>query len=101
MLTIKLKEMAGTLDAAHKKFMLTGGVSLGDAMPDNPTDWVLEKQWGELNRLAKLKSFDGLVEHFLENHAGFFRNWYDSSSPQDFEMCEKWQHLDKFEHLCL
>lgn len=101
LLTIKLKEMAGTLDAAHKKFMLTGGVSLGDAMPDNPTDWVLEKQWAELNRLAKLKSFDGLVEHFLENHAGFFRNWYDSSSPQDFEMCEKWQHLDKFEHLCL
>ena len=60
-----------------------------------------EKQWGELNRLDKLDKFEGLLDDFMANHAGFYKEWYDSSTPQNFEMSEKWQHLDKFQYLCL
>lgn len=101
LLTIKIKEMNGTLLAAHKNFLLTGGVSLGEELPENPTAWLLTKQWGELNRLELLPGFEGLLDHFMENHADFYRRWYDSSTPQDFPMPEKWQHLDKFQYLCL
>jgi dynein heavy chain len=81
LLTIKIKEMNGTLDAGHKNFLLTGGVSLGEELQENPTDWLLEKNWGEINRLEKLNGFEGLLDHFMEHYAGFYREWYDSSTP--------------------
>ena len=42
---------------------------------------MLEKQWGELNRLEKLNGFEGLLDHFMAEHAGFYKEWYDSSTP--------------------
>lgn len=101
LLTIKIKEMNNTLNPAHKSFLLTGGVSLGEELPKNPTKWLLEKQWGELNRLDKLEGFEGYIEHFMQNHDGFYKDWYDSSNPQDFPMPPKWEKLDKFGYLCL
>lgn len=102
LLAIKLKEMAGNLDKDHLKFLTTGGVSVGDQLPDNPADdWLPEKNWGELNRLDKLDKFDGLVADFQRDHAGFYRSWYDAAAPQDVELSAKWQHLKKFEYMCL
>jgi dynein heavy chain len=43
LLTIKIKEMNGTLDQGHKAFVLTGGVSLGEALPDCPAEWMGSK----------------------------------------------------------
>jgi dynein heavy chain, axonemal len=54
LLTVKLMEMAGEMDSASFRFFLTGGVSLGDKLPDNPTNWLSERLWGEMNRLGKL-----------------------------------------------
>lgn len=88
--------MDNTLNPDHKAFLLTGGVSLGEQLPENPTSWVLDKQWGELNRLDKVAGFEGYLQHFMENHDGFYKEWYDSSNPQDFPMPDKWKHLDKF-----
>lgn len=73
--------MDQTLNAAHKSFLLTGGVSLGEALPENPTNWLLTKQWGELNRLDKLEGFEGYLDHFMQNHSTFYKEWYDSSNP--------------------
>ena len=61
LLTIKIKEMNNTLNPEHKSFLLTGGVSLGEALPENPANWLLDKQWGELNRLDKLAGFEGYL----------------------------------------
>lgn len=54
LITLKIMEMANETNAHDLKFLLTGGVSLGDVLPDNPTDWLSEKLWGEMNRLDKL-----------------------------------------------
>ena len=41
MLAMKLMELTNTLDQGELKFLLTGGVALGDKMPDCPcTDWM-------------------------------------------------------------
>lgn len=68
LLTIKLMDMANELNADELKFFLTGGVSLGDEMPKNPTDWMAEKQWGEINRLDKLPAFNGFLGDFMKDH---------------------------------
>jgi len=43
LLTLKLMDMAGEIDQAALKFLLTGGVSLGEKIPKNPTTWLAEK----------------------------------------------------------
>lgn len=99
LLCLKLMEMKNEIDMALFKFFLTGGVSIGEILPQNPTDWLSEKQWGELNRLGKFKEFKGIVEEFIENHQ-YYRGMYDSTSPQLFELRDKWKNMNKFEFLC-
>jgi len=78
LLTLKLMEMANETDAGDLKFLLTGGVSLGDILPDNPApEWLSEKLWGEMNRLDKLPNFKGWVDHFNKNHA-HYKIMYDA-----------------------
>jgi dynein heavy chain len=80
MLAMKLMELDDRLNPAELKFFLTGGVSLGDAMPANPTDWIPENKWGEMNRLSKIPKFTGFIEHFLKEFA-LYKEMYDSSAP--------------------
>ena len=61
LLTLKLMEMAEEVLPEELKFFLTGGVSLGEALPEIPCSWVSEKMWGELFRLDKLPSFKGFL----------------------------------------
>ena len=81
------------------KFYLTGGVDLGEKIPECPASWMSVKAWGELNRLAKFKVFDGLVEEFMENHEEYSK-WYNSPKPADYDLGPKWEHLDKFQFMC-
>jgi len=46
------------------KFLLTGGVSLGEQLEECPADWVTPKMWGEINRCVELPGFKGFVTHF-------------------------------------
>jgi hypothetical protein len=73
-------------------FMLTGGVDIGEAIPANPTEWISTKSWGELNRLGKFKSFRGVVDEVSEK-LDFYRGWYDSAHPAEFDLGERWKHL--------
>lgn len=78
LLTLKLMEMAKETDAGDFKFLLTGGVSLGDVLPDCPCDWLSEKLWGEMNRLDKLPNFKGWVKHFMDEHEKYKKYMYDA-----------------------
>lgn len=80
MLAMKLMELDGKLDAAEVKFFLTGGVSMGEALPTNPVDWISEKCWGEMNRLDKLPNFKGWIKHFTGDFQ-LYKEMYDSSAP--------------------
>ena len=100
LLAIQLMEMAEEIDMNLFMFMLTGGVDIGEEIPANPTDgWISTKSWGELNRLGKFKAFRGVVEEFTEK-IDFYRTWYDSSQPAEFDLGERWAKLDKFEFMC-
>jgi dynein heavy chain len=40
------------MDPAELIFFLTGGVALGQDYGAMPADWLTEKIWGEINRMA-------------------------------------------------
>ena len=65
LLNIKLMQMSGEIKEDQFRFLLTGGVSLGDELPANPGEgWLTEKLWGEINRMSKLTNFTGFLKHF-------------------------------------
>lgn len=66
LLSIKLKDLAKDIDMTEFRFLLTGGVSLGEEIPPKPVPWIEEKGWGELCRACKLPGFDGFLAHFMD-----------------------------------
>jgi len=101
LLTLKLMEMAEEVNSAELTFFLTGGVSLGEELPENPAPWLAEKLWGELYRLDKLPSFKGFLKHFQKDHE-LYKVMYDSGTPQDFVLPEPWlSKLDKLQYMCI
>lgn len=81
MLMIKLMQMRKEVDDKEYRFLLTGGVSLGEELPTNPDPtWISERQWGEIFRMSLLSSFKGFIEDFSKNK-DIFKEMYDSTSP--------------------
>ena len=67
LLCIKLNQMAGEVSSDEFRFLLTGGVALGDDLPDAPAPWLTEAMWGEISRACKLSGFKGYMDHFVKN----------------------------------
>ena len=67
LLCIKLNSMAGEVAPEEFRFLLTGGVDIGDQLPEIPAPWITEAMWGELNRACKLPGFRGFMDHFNKN----------------------------------
>jgi dynein heavy chain len=88
--------MSGEIKEDQFRFLLTGGVSLGDELPPNPVaDWLSEKLWGEINRMSKLTNFTGFLKHFAKNLV-FYKKMYDSVNPNEMELPSDISHYNKF-----
>jgi dynein heavy chain len=98
LLTIKLMEMSGEIVNEELRFFLTGGVSLGEEMPEIPASWISEKMWGEAFRLDKLKNIKGFLDIF-KNELAFFKEMYDSPAPHKMKLPGKLANLNIFQYL--
>lgn len=57
LLAARIQEAAERLQPAELRFLLTGGISMGELPMDNPdTSWLSEKSWGEICRLSSMPS---------------------------------------------
>ena len=89
----------------HKKlsleeygFLLTGGVATSSP-PPNPSTWLVDKNWGEMNILSKMPGFEGLAQHFADNDA-VWKAIYDSTEPQEETLPEPWvERLTQYQQL--
>ena len=84
LLCIKLNQMAGEVQSDEFRFLLTGGVSLGEENPEKPATWIEDKMWAELNRGCKLPGFKGFMEHFVKN-TDVYKQLLESQNPHDWE----------------
>lgn len=93
--------MSGEIKEDQFRFLLTGGVSLGEELPPNPaSDWLSEKLWGEITRMAKLTNFMGYLKHFAKN-LDFYKQMYDSVNPNEIGLPTDISHYNKFQGLCI
>lgn len=84
MLTFKLLDMKGELNAEDLRFLLTGGVSTGGDQPPCPAPWMSEQAWNEMYRMGQLKSCKGFEEHFKKECNGKYKELYDMPDPTTF-----------------
>ncbi|MEW5311650.1 MAG: hypothetical protein WDW38_003346 [Sanguina aurantia] len=102
LLGTKLAMDAGALHPAELRFLLTGGVAMGELPIANPSpDWVTDKMWGEMYRAGELEggALEGLCEHVTEN-VPLWKAVYDSLEPHVTPLPVPWDtDLDCFQKL--
>lgn len=64
-LALKLKLDTGDVSQQDLRFLMTGGIAVGDLAHPNPApDWISDKCWGELSRASELgPAWQGLATH--------------------------------------
>ena len=73
------------IESDELRFFLTGGISTGDVEKPNPApDWISDKTWGELLRMAKIESVleKGDVPEDIISDPTRWKVLYDSAEPQ-------------------
>ena len=102
-LTVSILTARGEVDPAAFRFLLTGGVALGKPAERNPAEeWLSDKAWGEMNRLAGLGAeFAGLADAF-RGEPGAWRAIVDSGNPAAEALPAPWpDRLSPFGRLLL
>ncbi|KAJ3371981.1 Dynein heavy chain 7, axonemal [Kappamyces sp. JEL0680] len=100
MLTISILRANNEVDAAEWRFILTGGVGVGEGFIPNPDpSWVTEKSWNEVCRMSDIPAFFGFSKQF-HDHINAWRELFDSVDPQDYKMPGDWdEKLNGFQKL--
>ena len=91
LLTTGILKGRGVFDDEEWRFMLTGGVALGNPHPNPAPEWLSEKSWSEIVRLSDLSS--GAFKGFHESVAAHIKEWktiYDSATPQEQPLPAPW-----------
>lgn len=91
------------MDPTELRFLLTGGVAMGELPAPNPApQWVSEKMWGEICRASDLgPKWKGLIEH-VSSSPELWKRIYDSLEPQSEPLPSPWsERLDSFQRIVL
>jgi dynein heavy chain, axonemal len=92
LLTTGLLRSKQAMNEEEWRFLLTGGVAFGDAVPNPAADWLSERSWSELLRLNNVSTgaFKNLRTHFEANMPAW-KKFYDSARPHEELLPEPWQ----------
>ncbi|GBG33042.1 Dynein heavy chain 7, axonemal [Hondaea fermentalgiana] len=71
-------------------FLLTGGVATDNPYPNPCPEWLGEKGWGEICRLADLPAFSGLRESMAAFKSGF-QAIYDAADAHQMPLPDTWE----------
>eukprot|EP00803_Ostreobium_quekettii_P008971 evm.model.scf_437EXC.8 EVM.evm.TU.scf_437EXC.8 scf_437EXC:34649-40478(-) len=92
-LASRLQIDVGRMCQEELRFLLTGGIAMGEPPMANPAeDWISNKMWGEICRVAKLS--DIVWESFyvsVAENLGAWKNLYDSVDPELELLPSPWQ----------
>jgi len=72
--------MSGDADMNEYKFLLTGGVDLGEDWGAKPAEWLPDGPWKELNRACLMGGFKGFIDHFKAN-IDTYRELFEHPDP--------------------
>ena len=86
LLCTKLMWLDGAVNEEELRFLLTGGISVGEDIPPNPASgWLSQTSWAEICRLSQLPAFETLANAFQLNLKKF-QDIYDSATPHEMHL---------------
>ncbi|XP_063405511.1 dynein axonemal heavy chain 12-like isoform X3 [Mytilus trossulus] len=89
------------LDHDEYMFFLTGGVGLENKLANPAPTWLTDKSWDELCRLAELKKYKKLREHFMKN-LDSWNKYYNYREPHNEELPAPFQtELNEFQRMLI
>jgi len=93
--------MKGELNQDDFRFFLTGGINIGEELPDIPCDWLEPNSWGQIQRLDKLPNFRGFSDHFVRNISEY-KVMFECLEPEQFVYPEDYnEKLNNLQKLCI
>jgi dynein heavy chain len=99
LLTINIMQGNNEIDATEWYFFLTGGVGMDNPHPNPVSEWLSDKQWGEVCRLSELPAFMGLKEDFGTESLAW-KEVNDSTMPHDVPLPAEWdEKLSRFQKM--
>ncbi|KAJ3091162.1 Dynein heavy chain 7, axonemal [Quaeritorhiza haematococci] len=91
LLCIAIMKGKNLIDVEEWRFLLTGGIGVGDSQVVNPSpNWITDKMWNEICRLTSLPSFTGFDKDFV-HYLQDWKNIFDSSDPHTMPLCGMWE----------
>ena len=100
LLTCRVLEARGGVDAAEWLFLLTGGLGDGDAAANPAPAWLTERAWRELCRLSRLPAFAGLT-HAVAAEPDAWRPFAEAAAPHAVRLPVSFSALSTFQKLLL
>lgn len=98
-LCTKLMLYQKELDEKEYMFLLTGGVTVDNPLPNPASAWLSGKSWDEICYISDISDFTEFRKSFEGNTAAW-KKIYDSSEPQDAPLPSPWQNkLTSFQKL--
>ncbi|KAI9347975.1 dynein heavy chain and region D6 of dynein motor-domain-containing protein [Zopfochytrium polystomum] len=88
------------IDPDEWRFLLTGGIGIGDGFSPNPDpSWLTEKAWADVCMLSSLTAFPNFANTFRED----IEEWqsiFENQEPHKVELPSRWRNtLNSFQRL--
>ena len=82
------------------KFLLTGGIAVGDPEPNPHSAWLVDKSWGEIGRMSMLDQANGFKEEF-ETYKEDWKSVFQSAEPFNMAFPGRWNNCTSFTRLMI
>jgi len=100
LLTIKILQGAGTLDAHEWRFLISGMAAHKKDLPNPDPSWIEPNVWSEICTLAGLPAFT----NFPAEMASSLRQWkevFDSTEPQNMAFPIPYHNFKGMQRMCV
>ena len=82
LLTSRVLKAKDLIDGAEWFFLLTGGVAMENTIPNPASEWLSQKNWDSVVKLAHLPKFASFADDFAAHKDGW-KAIYDSLTPEE------------------
>jgi dynein heavy chain len=100
LLCTRMMRAENILSEDELKFLLTGGIAVGDPEPNPHQAWLVDKSWGEIGRMSKLEQAHGFKEDF-ETLKEEWKTVFQSAEPFNMAFPGRWNDCTSFTRLMI
>ncbi|KAL5009676.1 hypothetical protein ScPMuIL_011981 [Solemya velum] len=87
---IRIKQHEGKIDMDEWRYLLAGGTSKPEEVPNPSPDWISERSWNDIQTLSVLPTFSTFALEF-KDHLDDFKKLFDSPEPHREPLPGKWE----------